>query len=82
VAISFATQYDVEAWLRIEGALGKKLSEYPIEKDEIMVMAERVAEAQRQAIMAMKAYDEKRGSRGNKFGKGKRSREEMDQEEG
>ncbi|KAF7588291.1 ribosomal RNA processing protein [Aspergillus hancockii] len=82
VAISFATQYDVEAWLRIEGALGKKLDEYPIEKDEIMVMAERVGEAQRQAIMAMKAYDEKKGSRGNKFGKGKRSREDMDQEEG
>ncbi|KAE8352548.1 ATP-dependent rRNA helicase rrp3 [Aspergillus coremiiformis] len=82
VAISFATQYDIEAWLRIEGALGKKLPEYPAEKDEVMVLAERVAEAQRQAIMEMKNYDEKRGSRGKKFGKGKRSREDMDQEEG
>ncbi|KNG84656.1 ATP-dependent rRNA helicase RRP3 [Aspergillus nomiae NRRL 13137] len=82
VAISFATQYDVEAWLRIEGALGKKLPEYPAAKDEVMVLAERVSEAQRSAILEMKNYDEKKGSRGKKFAKGKRSREDMDQEEG
>ncbi|KAF5864026.1 ribosomal RNA processing protein [Aspergillus alliaceus] len=82
VAISFTTQYDIEAWLRIEGALGKKLPEYSAEKDEVMVLAARVSEAQRQAIMEMKNYDEKRGSRGKKFAKGKRGREDMDQEEG
>jgi ATP-dependent RNA helicase DDX47/RRP3 len=84
VAISFVTQYDIEIWQRIEGALGKKLDEYDAAKDEVMVLAERVSEAQRQAIMEMKNYDEKRGSRGkNKFGaKGKRSRDEMDQDEG
>jgi ATP-dependent RNA helicase DDX47/RRP3 len=82
VAISFVTQYDVEIWLRIEGALGKKLNEYELEKDEVMVLAERVGEAQRQAIMEMKNFDEKRGTRAKKFGKGKRSRDEMDQEEG
>ncbi|KAF7159779.1 hypothetical protein CNMCM5623_005168 [Aspergillus felis] len=82
VAISFVTQYDVEIWLRIETALGKKLKEYDLEKDEVMVLAERVGEAQRQAIMEMKNFDEKRGTRAKKFGKGKRSRDEMDQEEG
>ncbi|PKX94654.1 RNA-dependent ATPase RRP3 [Aspergillus novofumigatus IBT 16806] len=82
VAISFVTQYDVEIWLRIEGALGKKLNEYDLEKDEVMVLAERVGEAQRQAIVEMKNFDEKRGTRAKKFGKGKRSRDEMDQEEG
>jgi ATP-dependent RNA helicase DDX47/RRP3 len=82
VAISFVTQYDVEIWLRIEGALGKKLKEYELEKDEVMVLAERVGEAQRQAIMEMKNFDEKRGTKAKKFGKGKRSRDEMDQEEG
>ncbi|KAJ5625891.1 ribosomal RNA processing protein [Penicillium lagena] len=82
VAISFVTQYDVEIWQRIEGALGKKLDEYDAAKDEVMVLAERVSEAQRHAIMEMKNYDEKRGARGkNKFG-GKRSRDEMDQDEG
>lgn len=82
VAISFVTQYDVEIWLRIEGALGKKLKEYELEKDEVMVLAERVGEAQRQAIMEMKNFGEKRGTKAKKFGKGKRSRDEMDQEEG
>ena len=47
-----------------------------------MVLAERVSEAQRSAILEMKNYDEKKGSRGKKFAKGKRSREDMDQEEG
>lgn len=84
VAISFVTQYDVEIWQRIEGALGKKLEEYDAAKDEVMVLAERVGEAQRQAIMEMKSLDEKRGVKGKgmKFGKGKRGRNEMDQEEG
>jgi len=82
VAISFVTQYDVEIWQRIETALGKQLPEFDVVKDEVMVLAERVGEAQRQAIMEMKAYDEKKGTRGNKFGKGKRGRDQMDQEEG
>lgn len=82
VAISFCTQYDVEIWQRIEGALGKQLPEYEAPKDEVMVLAERVGEASRQAIMEMKHLDEKKGTRGKKFGKGKRSRDEMDQEEG
>ncbi|KAJ5140118.1 ribosomal RNA processing protein [Penicillium atrosanguineum] len=82
VAVSFVTQYDVEIWQRIEAALGKQLDEYDATKDEVMVLAERVGEAQRQAIMEMKAYDEKKGTRGNKFGKGKRGRDQMDQEEG
>lgn len=82
VAISFVTQYDVEVWLRIEHALSKKLPEYQVEKDEVMVMSERVAEASRQATIEMKSFEEKRGTRGKKFGKGKRSRDDMDQEEG
>jgi ATP-dependent RNA helicase DDX47/RRP3 len=82
IAISFVTQYDVEIWQRVEGALGKQLPEYDAPKDEVMVLQERVSEAQRYAIMEMKALDEKKGSRGNKFGKGKRSRDTMDQEEG
>lgn len=84
-AISFVTQYDVEVWLRIEAALGRKLKEYELSKDEVMVLAERVDEAQQQAITELKELEEKRG--GKKSGKkarkvGKRSRDEMDQEEG
>lgn len=82
-AISLVTQYDVEIWLRIEAALGKKLKEYEVEKDEVMVLAERVGEAQRQAITEMKDLQEKKGIKGKKQGKGsKRSRDDMDAEEG
>jgi ATP-dependent RNA helicase DDX47/RRP3 len=84
-AISLVTQYDVEVWLRIEAAMGKKLEEYPVEKDEVMVLSERVGEAQRQAIREMKDLHEKRGSKGSVLRlrrKGKRERDEMDEEEG
>jgi len=49
-----------------------------------MTLAERVGEAQRYAIMEMKAIDEKKNTKGGKFGKGKgkRTRDNMDQEEG
>ncbi|KAJ5948539.1 hypothetical protein N7454_001846 [Penicillium verhagenii] len=84
VAISFVSQYDVEIWQRIEGALGKELPEYDAPKDEVMVLADRVSDAQRQAIAQMKDYDEKHGNKAGKkqFGKGKRGRDDMDKEEG
>lgn len=62
--------------------MGKQLPEYDAAKDEVMILSERVGEAQRQAIMEMKAYDEKKGTSRNRFAKGKRSRDTMDQEEG
>lgn len=82
VAISIVTQFDFEVWLRTEHSLGKQLPEYKTEKDEVMVLSERVAEASRQATIEMKSFDEKRGGKGKKFRKGKRSRDDMDQEEG
>ena len=86
-AISIVTQYDVEVWQRIESALGKKLGEYVTEKDEVMVLGERVEEAQRLAIREMKDLHEKRGGRGavlrgRRPGKGGKRRDEMDREEG
>lgn len=89
-AISFVTQYDVELWMRIEGALGKKLDEYETVKEEVMVLAERVGDAQRAAAMKMKELHENRGKKGatlrnkpaGKGGMGKRRRDDMDQDEG
>ncbi|PWY75255.1 ATP-dependent rRNA helicase rrp3 [Aspergillus sclerotioniger CBS 115572] len=84
VAVSFVSQYDIELWLRIEGALGKKVDEHEISKDEVMVLAERVGDAQQLAAREMRDLQDKRGnsisSRRNK--NGKRGREDMDQEEG
>jgi len=90
IALSFVTQYDVELWMRIEGALGKKLNEYETIKDEVMVLAERVGDAQRAAAMEMKELHENRGKKGatlrhtrpSKGVAGKRSRDDMDQDEG
>lgn len=87
-AFSFVTQYDVELWLRIENALGKKLDEYKAEKEEVMVLSERINEAQRAAIMEMKELQENRGKKGatlrhkrTKKGVG-RGRDDMDRDEG
>lgn len=89
-AISIVTQYDVEVWLRIEAALGKKQKEYETVKDEVMVFKARVEEAQRHARNEMKNLHEDRGKKGAtlkgrrpaKGVGGKRGRDDMDREEG
>ena len=86
-AISMVTQYDIEIWQRIEAALGKKLGEYKTDREEVMILAERVGEAQRMAITEMKELHEKRGTkgatlRGRKPGGGKKGRDDMDRDEG
>jgi ATP-dependent RNA helicase DDX47/RRP3 len=90
VAISIVTQYDIEIFQRIEKALGKKLEEYPTERDEVMVFAQRVGEAQRVAVQEMKNMHEggKKGSgsrtKGISGGRAKKGgrRENMDADEG
>ncbi|KAK4570146.1 ribosomal RNA processing protein [Recurvomyces mirabilis] len=87
VAISLVTQYDIELYMRIERALGKKLEEHPSEKDEVMVFAERVGDAQRVAITEMKNTHEKQKGGGGKGkgiagGRAKGKRDGMDREEG
>ncbi|GAB6020390.1 putative ATP-dependent RNA helicase ddx47 [Chamberlinius hualienensis] len=73
-SITLVTQYDVELYQRIEHLIGKKLSEYEAETKEVMVLEERVAEAQRIAKKDMKdKEDKKRG--------GKRDREDNDDTE-
>lgn len=46
-SITFVTQYDVELYQRIEQLISKQLPLYPTEEEEVMVLQERVAEAQR-----------------------------------
>lgn len=89
-AISIVTQYDLEIWLRIEAALGNKQKEYDAPKDEVMLFAPRVEEAQRHARNEMKSLHEDRGKKGAvlkgryqaKGDKGKRQRDHMDADEG
>ncbi|KAI9506017.1 ribosomal RNA processing protein [Coemansia spiralis] len=64
-AVSFVTQYDVELLQRIEQVIGKKLEAFPGEMDEVLVLQERVSEAQRMAAMELKEIQSKR-SKGKK----------------
>jgi ATP-dependent RNA helicase DDX47/RRP3 len=90
IAISIITQYDLEIYLRIEAALGKKNTEYPTEKEEVMVFAGRLSEAQRHAKIEMNNLMDNQGRKGSVLkgrrmtisGGRKRGRDNMDQEEG
>ena len=65
-AITLVTQYDVEVYQRIEHMLGKKLEEFPAPQDEVLLLMERVSEAQRMASMDMRSSEarKKPGKRG------------------
>ena len=90
-SISLVTQYDIELFLRIETALGKKMDVYNAEKDDVLLLQERVGEAQREAILKMKELHEKRGpvrgkgkgknAFGIKGGKIEKNRDDRDKEE-
>lgn len=59
-AITFVTQYDVELFQRIEHIIGKKLPAFPTQEEEVMLLNERVAEAQRFARVELREHGEKR----------------------
>ncbi|XP_049776972.1 probable ATP-dependent RNA helicase DDX47 [Schistocerca cancellata] len=65
-AITFVTQYDVELYQRIEHLIGKQLPLFKLQEDEVMLLQERVAEAQRMAKMQLKDLEEKKGGKNRK----------------
>jgi ATP-dependent RNA helicase DDX47/RRP3 len=68
-SVTFVTQYDVELFQRIEFLIGKKLPVHKTQDDEVMILQERVGEAQRLSKMQMKELDEKKKN-GKRNGKG------------
>ena len=58
-AITVVTQYDVEAYQKIEHAISKKLDEYPIQEKNALVHYNRVMEASRIADFELKKLLEK-----------------------
>ncbi len=72
-SITLVTQYDVELFQRIEHLIGKQLPLYKTQDDEVMVLQERVAEAQRLAKIQIKEMDDKK-----KESKGKRKGNDSD----
>nr|API61864.1 ATP-dependent RNA helicase [Locusta migratoria]QOS47372.1 DEAD-box DDX47 [Locusta migratoria] len=65
-AITFVTQYDVELYQRIEHLIGKQLPLFKLQEDEVMMLQERVAEAQRMAKMQLKDLEDKKGGKNKK----------------
>jgi ATP-dependent RNA helicase DDX47/RRP3 len=65
-SITLVTQYDVELLQRIEGVIGKKMMEFPIDKAEVMLLKERVGEAQRLAVQELKDLGGAAGARGGR----------------
>ena len=49
-------RYDVELFQRIEHLIGKKLPVFPTQDDEVMMLTERVTEAQRFARMVCNSF--------------------------
>jgi len=80
-AITVVTQYDVELLLRIEGAIGMKLAEFPIAKEEVNVLRERVGEAQRASIIELRESHNKSGGRGVRKGRCEGNQEAKDRDD-
>ncbi|KAI5637320.1 DEAD/DEAH box helicase domain-containing protein [Phthorimaea operculella] len=67
-SITFVSQYDVELYQRIEQLIGKQLPLYKTDESEVMVLQERVAEAQRLTKIEMKELEDKKNTKGKKRG--------------
>ncbi|XP_074605149.1 putative ATP-dependent RNA helicase DDX47 isoform X2 [Brevipalpus obovatus] len=67
-SITFVSQYDVELYQRIEFLIGKKLPLYEIPEQEVMLLTERVLEAQQRANVEYQESQEK-GVKRKKYGK-------------
>jgi len=59
-SITFVTQYDIELYQRIEFLIGKQLTQYITHEDEVMLLQERVSEADRQARAQIKEIDDEK----------------------
>lgn len=62
-SITFVTQYDVEMYQKIEHLIGKKLPLYETVEQEVMVLLERVAEADRLARIEQNEMDDRSSKR-------------------
>ena len=54
-SLTLVTQYDVELFQKIEALTGHKMEEYPAEQEAVLLLLERVGEAQRISTMQVPA---------------------------
>lgn len=72
-SVAFVTQYDVEAYQRLEALISQKLPEYPADEETVLVLLERVNEAQRLAVRELReiqAQNPKGGKKRHRGGQG------------
>eukprot|EP01025_Chloroclados_australasicus_P019822 TRINITY_DN20867_c0_g2_i4.p2 TRINITY_DN20867_c0_g2~~TRINITY_DN20867_c0_g2_i4.p2 ORF type:complete len:156 (-),score=28.41 TRINITY_DN20867_c0_g2_i4:605-1072(-) len=62
-ALTFVTQYDVGQYQRIEKLIEQKLEEEVMDREEVKLLQERVAEAARLASLQIKEADSKKKKR-------------------
>lgn len=67
-SLTLATQYDVELFQKIEQLTGQKMEIYPTEQDAVLLLMERVNEAQRLASLQMKETDKNKKGGKRKIG--------------
>ena len=72
------TQYDIDLYQRIEAVLQRKLDEYKVDKEAVMLLSERVNEAQREAILTLKANQEKKKTGRDRGGRRGRHNDDKD----
>ncbi|EWM29212.1 dead deah box rna [Nannochloropsis gaditana] len=78
-SIAMVTQYDVEVYQRLEALLGTKLPEYKTDEETVLILLERVSEAQRIAARELRELTLGGGKKGGR----KRGRDgEGDEDEG
>jgi len=65
-AVAFVTQYDVEAFQHLESLLGYQLPQFAVEESSVLILLERVSDAQRQATRQIKEVDDRKGKRSRK----------------
>jgi len=78
-SITFVTQYDIELYQRIEFLIGKQLPQYATQEDEVMLLLERVNEADRQARIQMKEMDDEKKDNRQKRKKKDKQNDDYDQ---
>ncbi|XP_059657892.1 DEAD-box ATP-dependent RNA helicase 10 [Cornus florida] len=74
VAISLVNQYELEWYAQIEKLIGKKLPDFPAQKEEVLLLLERVMEAKRISLMKIKEA----GGKYKRKGRGDDGDEEID----
>eukprot|EP01097_Dermamoeba_algensis_P009651 TRINITY_DN6888_c0_g1_i1.p1 TRINITY_DN6888_c0_g1~~TRINITY_DN6888_c0_g1_i1.p1 ORF type:complete len:281 (-),score=57.64 TRINITY_DN6888_c0_g1_i1:160-1002(-) len=76
-SITLVTQYDVEAFQKVEALIGKKMDLFPTEEESVLSFMEKVNEATRIATLEMQEKDvkgkSKKRDKGSKDGKRKKN---------